>query len=345
MKRLKLMGMGAAVMTGAASGAQGLPSYSVVEIPGLPGGDHINISGLNNRGEVLINHVAAGPLLMQATLWTALDGHRDLTGDGPYSYARDINDLGQVIGDQSWIWEPDGSMTALPSDVWLQQINNNSELFGVGYKPGTFREFPVLYSGGSVFNLPASTHLHYHISDANDRGVAVGWWSDVTGLDGRGHPIGDAAALVMTSSGVTEVPALPGARAASPAAINDTGMIIGSSHFDDAPDRATIWMPDGSMIDLGANIYINDVNDLGQVVGYSPDGPFLWSAERGMEMLLVPSGLPEYTSALAINDLGQIALRASVVYPERAFLLTPIPVPGECVLVMAAGFAAARRKR
>lgn len=345
MKRMKLMGMGAAVMTVAASGAQGLPSYSVVEVGGVPVGGHISIHGLNDRGELLVMHVVPGPLVIQAAVWDQVNGYRFLDGDTPYTFARDINDHGQVIGDHSWIWEPDGSMTALPPDLWLQQINNTGQLFGIGWNPVNFETYPVIYESGQAIRVPAPPRDEYLIKDANDSGVAVGGWSETIGFDDDGHAIVDGQGFRMTISGLTELSPLSGAKYSSPVAINHSGMIVGTSVFADSPPRATVWMPDGKMIDLGEGMTIHDVNDLGQAIGYSDSGPFLWSVEEGIEMLPIPGGSPEFVYALGINNLGQIAMRDSTDYTDRAYLLTPIPAPGAAVIALAGVCLCVSRRR
>ena len=68
------------------------------------------------------------------------------------------------------------------------------------------------------------------------------------------------------------------------------------------------------MVDLGTfgrNSYAEDINDLGQVVGwsYTDSGvtrPFLWTARDGMVDLGTLGGNYSYGSASDINDLGQV---------------------------------------
>ena len=103
-------------------------------------------------------------------------------------------------------------------------------------------------------------------------------------------------------------------------AINEPGQIAGSSHTVDWHVRA--FMDDNGVIeptdDLGTLLdgnvsYADDINDLGQVVGYSyleenqwePPHAFIWNVSSGMIDLGV---LPGYTGsrARAINDLSQV---------------------------------------
>ncbi len=56
--------------------------------------------------------------------------------------------------------------------------------------------------------------------------------------------------------------------------------------------------------------YAKGVNDLGQVTGYSGSSAFYWSPQSGMVELGIPATF-DLTSGVAINNSGQIAVRAS----------------------------------
>lgn len=333
------------VLTASASAAFGAGGYEIAEITVLPALENININGLNNRGEVLITQVNAGPnLQIIASIWTADAGHRLLPSDAQYNSGSDLNDLGQALSDNGWIWEPDGSITPLGGDYWFQQFNNTGQLFGVGWDADTGHHFPVISQGGSTTVVPISAAGDYRVHDANDLGVAVGSRSLYLGDDAEGHLVYENEGLRITSSGVSTLEPLPGMDYALPYAMNNAGMIVGTSVQGDTRS-GTVWLSDGTVVGLGAEYYLYDINDLGQAVGSGPDGPFLWTAEDGIQLFPSFTGSMELLFGLKINDLGQVVLVDAGAFPQVGFLLTPIPAPGACVLALIAGLAAVRRRR
>lgn len=69
-----------------------------------------------------------------------------------------------------------------------------------------------------------------------------------------------------------------------------------------------------------------DINDLGQVVGYSRTGTgyraFLWTSGGGMQNLGDLPGGEDYSYAFAINDLGQVVGYSPAATGTHAFLWT-----------------------
>jgi len=97
-----------------------------------------------------------------------------------------------------------------------------------------------------------------------------------------------------------------------------------------------------SVIDLGtlpgwSNSYANGVNNGGQVVGYSYQGPdggdraFLYSGGTMIDLGTLPGGGFSGTNALGINDSGQVVGNCYINGPNFAFLYsggTMIGLPG-----------------
>jgi len=93
--------------------------------------------------------------------------------------------------------------------------------------------------------------------------------------------------------------------------VNDHGQVAGGADMPDGRRHAYFW-EDGVMTDLGVHPQhtqseAHDINNLGQVVGFSQGSTaFLWSGGEMMHLGHL-SGLPwGNTVATAINDAGQI---------------------------------------
>jgi len=81
--------------------------------------------------------------------------------------------------------------------------------------------------------------------------------------------------------------------------------------------------------DIGSNFAPSDLNDSRQVVGSLGSRASIWSAGQTTDLnalVDLPDGVL-MTDAVAINNQGMIAGYANVNGTQRAFLLTPAPVP------------------
>lgn len=63
------------------------------------------------------------------------------------------------------------------------------------------------------------------------------------------------------------------------------------------------------------------LNDRGEVVGWEPDGPYLWRSGRATRLIEQPPLNTTYVTSMRINNRGQVLLNL----PMGAFLLTPLP--------------------
>ena len=134
------------------------------------------------------------------------------------------------------------------------------------------------------------------------------------------------------------------------AAINASGQVAGFSNTTgDAAYHAYLWTPttpngtSGTMQDLatlgGLNSYSYNVGAGGQVVGASEveitsddTHAFLYTSGSGMvdlNTLIDPLSGWELLDAADINDAGQITGQGLIGGEYHAYLLTPVPIPGD----------------
>jgi probable HAF family extracellular repeat protein len=149
-------------------------------------------------------------------------------------------------------------------------------------------------------------------ADINDAGVVVGTAQQSLAIGARG--------FVAIGSSTQLLPILPGADPdvdASAVAINDAGLIVGSSPSGNlgSARHAVLWTAPSAIHDLGTlggtNSAAIDINGAGQVIGSSQIAGdavthyFLWTAATGMQDLNV-SVNANITSVVEINGAGQI---------------------------------------
>jgi probable HAF family extracellular repeat protein len=166
-------------------------------------------------------------------------------------------------------------------------------------------------------------------ADINEAGVVVGTAQQSLAIGARG--------FVAIGSSTQLLSILPGADPdvdASAVAINDAGLIVGSSPSGNLGTgrHAVLWTTPGAIHDLGTlggtNSAAIDINGAGQVIGSSQVAGdavthyFLWTAATGMQDLNV-SVNANITSVVEINDAGQITGTYTTGGQSHAFLYTP----------------------
>jgi probable HAF family extracellular repeat protein len=133
-------------------------------------------------------------------------------------------------------------------------------------------------------------------------------------------------------------------------AINSGGQVAGFSYMTGHADyHAFLWTPttpngtNGTMLNLGtlggSNSFSYNVGTGGQVVGASEiittsdrTHAFLYTSGSGMvdlNTLIDPLSGWELLDAAGINDAGQITGQGLIGGQYHAYLLTPIPIPGD----------------
>jgi probable HAF family extracellular repeat protein len=180
---------------------------------------------------------------------------------------------------------------------------------------------PVLWQDGVLIRLPLLRGgFNGSAQGINNRG-------QISGISQNGTPdatcpvgggvVPEARPVIWERGTVKELPYLPGDPDANGIAINDRGQVVGWSGKCTTLLHAVLWQ-DGTVIDLGSlggtpqegfTISATDINEQGQVVGYSPIGAnvhaFLWQNGLMTDLGTLPGDVSSY--AYGINSEGQVA--------------------------------------
>jgi uncharacterized membrane protein len=239
----------------------------------------------------------------------------------PYTaIGNDINNAGQVAGEASnhaARWDPGSSPVQLSEpagalDALAVAINSQGTVVGTIMQTDGSR--PVVWeNGGYRFLRLPSPYSGYDVpgfgSDINDREEVVGTASGSFTIPGT-EPTAFYYLASMLNGVYVELARLPGTTRNSAKAVNNSGVIVGSSG-----NRAVRW-PDHSQApeDLGTLggtwSVANDVNRYGEIVGSSADEPgatlpFRLAPGGYLERLGLPAGASGGV-AVGLNDDGHI---------------------------------------
>lgn len=314
------------------------PLYRVTDL-GTLGGLASVAAGLNNLGAVVGRSLIANNSEIQHAFAWRNGVMRDLPATTIQAYGVSVNDSETVLGTLSasggnpsgaFLWSPLGGTVPLPtlggSQTQPWALNNAGQAVGSAWNSAGV-EHPVVWENGVITKLPAqisgqarainslgqiagfvaTTQFgtpHAMVWDrgaTNDLGVLTelgGRQSFAWGINDSGVVVGGAddsstfmRAVVWKEGKVTALPALPGDAMRSAAfAINNSGLIVGQCQPLQQINQAMLWI-DGIPFDLN-NCVTNPIGTL--------------------------------TTAVAINDRGQIAGTMNVSGNEHAYLLTPI---------------------
>jgi probable HAF family extracellular repeat protein len=314
-------------------------------------GDIVGYSTLDRTGHIgQIRPVRWGRAGVPDEIWT----DRNVGG-----VAWDINDVGQVVGQygsgsgiptpttgvpfgRAFFWD----VTNGRQDLGLAPLGNSiaSAINESGQVVGTSEVFEPAH-GGFI--------AHAFIWDAEQGIRAIG---DLTGGDSFAHdinnqgqvvgygnlPNGEWGAFVWDKlGGVRQLPTLTDGSAQA-AAINDLGQIVGG----EVGIGGVIWdLTSGNFHQIP--ISARDINNVGQVVGDSLEGPALWDAVNGIQLLrdIIPSNLEwKLAFAFRIDDDGNIVGYGRFEGEVRGFLLTPIPEPSTSTLICLFGLGLISRR-
>lgn len=293
-------------------------TYKVTDL-GTLGGKASWADGVNDMGQVAGTSWISGNAAVHAFLWDPVNGMQDLgtLGSGPHSKAYDVNNAGQVVGTawvNSYTWHAflysGGVMTDLGtgdggSYSWSYGINDNGIVAGGTTFSGWGGYTAAIHTGAGWQNLGGfggTTMGGSEASDINDTGQVVGWsfipgvyishaflWtngvmqdigagdhSSAAGINNLGEVVGNGGngRGFLYSGGV-----LVDIGGAGPAAINDSGRIVGLKYRMMYPESEAalysgggVWTSLNSLKPLDAAgwdlLGVSDINNLGQMVGW-----------------------------------------------------------------------------
>ena len=193
--------------------------------------------------------------------------------DDGNSYARSINDLGQIVGHST-----------------------------SSARNGTNRA--TLWDNGVATDIyPHGVTTNFFARSINNSGQVVGYYDNCSAYSSCGMFWNDGVGTSITPQGSVGSVAF---------SINNSGKFVGYSKNADEPFRATLWdngvatdiTPQGSLYSIATSI-----NDLGQIVGHSynpTDLPLATLWNNGVATQLNNPQGSDYSYARSINDLGQI---------------------------------------
>lgn len=239
---------------------------------------------------------------------------------GSYSFADGINDHGAVVGfsetadgtEHAVIWQHGrtidlGTLHGGPSDdSGATDINDHGVAVGWSSAPGgDFVSHAVMWRHGQIVDLGTLGGSSSVATGINDRGEVVGWSTASDGLH----------AFLWRRGRMIDL----GGRVTQALAINERGQVLGSG-----PGVPHLWQ-DGEWTPLGLPAGAEsatgwDINDRGQVVGYSVEPPYgevravVWN-DGVPTHLEIPESM--FSQAFGINDRGQIV---GTKYIGEAFL-------------------------
>ena len=294
------------------------PSYIVTDMGPFQTGASAAMA-INNNGQ------AAGWFWSNATnddihgfRWQEDSDMQDLGTLGGYSYARAINNIGQVVGYSKLV----------VNNEWYQ----HAFLYG---DSGPMQDLGGFPKGSNAWNKNQYDSYAYGI---NDLGQIVGS-SDTAGwYDSVGGYMHSVHAFLSNGSGPMQDLGTLGGRNSHAHGINNNGQVVGSSGTSDGYGRAFLWQKGSGMQDLGTlgglSSVAYSINNNGQVVGYSSPASgnyhaFIWQKGSGMQDLgTLPAGSTPYnsynykSSASGINNKGQVVgdSYSSVGGASHAFL-------------------------
>jgi probable HAF family extracellular repeat protein len=254
---------------------------NMTALPAFPGGYNSYATAANNRGQVVgwaengVRDPTCNPafqiLQFRAVIWGPKGEMQELPplpGDST-SAAASINDRGQVVGISGACGVAVGDVSAAHSVIWENGVPRN-----------------IGDLGGHTWNTPTAI---------NNNGVVVGFSLPADKEGTRFY-----RAFVWTKeAGIKMLDQIEGDVRSGALGINDHGQIVGFSRTAGAVLRAVIWENSNATIknlnDLASPgspylLIAGDVNNRGQIAGYTGDGLGFLATPSDPSTQAVPAG-------------------------------------------------------
>jgi probable HAF family extracellular repeat protein len=286
--------------------------------------------------------------IYHAFLWTAAGGMQDL-GTIPgwqESNALAISQFGQVVGE---LLDPtNGKAAAFAGTVkngmhLLKGLNANTS-----FATGVNSSLQIVGAAYALGAIEPHAFLWTQSGGTQDLGTLGGNASEALGVNRYGEVVGEAAtesgaqhAFHWTQNGgMQDLGTLDGGSISSVAyAINDNGVIVGSSTGPDNLPVAVFWQG-GQIHCLGIlsagrcqgyptypeQSAANGINNVGQAVGFSTSGPnyplhaVLWTAGGAQDLGILPDS--QLCAGVGVNNSGEVAGWCAIGRLHQAFVWT-----------------------
>lgn len=249
-------------------------------------------------------------------------------GGSPNSFATSINNHDQIVGysnEHAFLYS-NGVMTDLGTFDGVSSaaygINDSGQISGTVYTGGTYPTGGPIHRGFIRSNNVVQVFGTYQNS----------FWTEAFDISGHGQVVGTFPvqgdqvrhAFVFDGRKLQDLGTLPGGNWARAQSINDHNQIVGSAGDQSGNNRAFLFSG-GVMKDLCAGT-ASDINNHGQVVGYTDNNAFLYNGTTVIDLntLLFSGSGWVLQQAIAINEKNQIVGTGILNGESHIFLMTPI---------------------
>ena len=289
-------------------------------------------------------------------IWDKIKGMQQLnphTNAYYRAYPKKINNAGQIAANIiywknkqeikiGYLWD-NNRCVIYRNSLGFNDINDAGQMVGYFYDNDKDKSGIALWNGpDDMLNLTVPLRFR-HANRINNAGQIVGQCKICQKKLCKYHAcFWDSKKGSPNKKDVIDLGTLNNYGESEAKGINNLGQVVGNSSFridlkEKKEKHAFLWDSDRGMQDLGSltpyNSYALDINDAGQVVGYSKERvyyrgiAFLWDAKNGLQnlnKLIRPHSRWMLSRAYDINENGWIVGRGSLNGKVHAFLLTPI---------------------